>query len=88
MVFTDDDCRAEPDWLSRLTNCLDSEKVGAVGGPDIAHRDDSLLAKCVDYAVTSFIGTGGVRRKGKRIGKYYPRSFNMAVPAKVIEQVG
>lgn len=88
LVFTDDDCRAEPDWLSKLTSCLTKEEVGAVGGPDMAHHDDPFLAKCVDYAVTSFIGTGGVRRKGKRIGRYYPRSFNMLVPRKVIEQVG
>jgi len=88
LVFTDDDCRAEPDWLIKLTSCFDSEEVGAVGGPDIAHPDDPFLANCVDYAVTSFIGTGGVRRKGKRIGRYYPRSFNMLAPKRVIEQVG
>jgi GT2 family glycosyltransferase len=87
LIFTDDDCTFDKDWLTNLTKYIE-EGIGAVGGPDMANPNDPFIVKCVDYVVTSLIGTGGVRRKEKRIGKYYPRGFNMAVPKKVIEEIG
>lgn len=89
LVFTDDDCIFEKDWLSRLIGHLDSPDVGAVGGPDRSPSDASFFARCVDYTVTSFAGTGGVRRKeGVRLAKYYPRGCNIAFPQAVIEKAG
>lgn len=89
LVFTDDDCIFEKDWLSRLIGHLDSPDVGAVGGPDRSPSDASFFARSVDYTVTSFAGTGGVRRKeGVRLAKYYPRGCNIAFPQAVIEKAG
>lgn len=89
LVFTDDDCTFSKDWLQRLLAHFDAADVGAVGGPDQAPADSPFLARCVDYTVTSFLGTGGVRRKeGRSLAKYYPRGCNMAVPRAVIEKVG
>ena len=63
--------------------------MGAVGGPDKGPLDASFFARCVDYTTTSFIGTGGVRRKaGFIVARYYPRGCNMMVPRNVIDLVG
>jgi len=89
LVFIDDDCTVEPDWLTNLVRYFDSPDIGAIGGPDKTPLDTPVVAKCVDYTVTSFIGTGGVRRQeGVRLAKYYPRGCNMAVPKAVFDKAG
>jgi len=89
LVFTDTDCLAPSGWLKELTIPLSDESVGAVGGPEQTCPDDSLLLKCFSYVMTSFLTTGGIRgRKGKKLAKYYPRSFNMAVSRKAMRMVG
>jgi len=89
LVFTDDDCTFAADWLERLLEAVDSPAVGAVGGPDPAPADSSLFARCVDFAFTSFIGTGGVRAKtGRSLAAYYPRGCNFLVARAAIERVG
>ena len=88
-VSTDDDCTFPEDWLDKLVSQLDSPRVGAVGGPDRAHPADPFFSRCIDFTMTSFLGTGGIRgRKGIKAGKYYPRGFNMAISRKAIEEVG
>lgn len=89
LAFTDDDCIIEKTWLKKIVKYFNSSKIGAVGGPDKVPSTATLLAKCIDYSVTSFVGTGGVRQgKAVRLAKYYPRGCNMAVPKAVIEKVG
>ncbi|MGR3309487.1 MAG: glycosyltransferase, partial [Candidatus Brocadiales bacterium] len=65
-------------------------QVGAVGGPDRAMPNDPFFTRCVDYTMTSFIGTAGIRRGGSnlRAGKYHPRGFNMAIRKDVLTRVG
>ncbi|MGR3310283.1 MAG: glycosyltransferase, partial [Candidatus Brocadiales bacterium] len=81
IVTTDDDCEFERDWLKNLLKHFENPQVGAVGGPDRAMPDDPFFTRCVDYTMTSFIGTAGIRRGGSnlRAGKYHPRGFNMAI---------
>ncbi len=90
IVTTDDDCTFEKDWLNKLIEPFKDIKVGASGGPDRAPVDDTLFAKCVDYASTSFLGTGGVRghKKGKSLGKFYPMGCNMAMRRKALDEAG
>jgi GT2 family glycosyltransferase len=89
LVFLDDDCTVEADWLKKLLAPTDAGDVGAVGGPDRAPADQPFFAMCVDYLLTSFAGTGGLRAgKGARAGRYYPKGYNVAVPRKVVETVG
>jgi GT2 family glycosyltransferase len=89
LVFTDDDCILEKDWLNKLLTAFDSPEVGVAGGPDQMPRSGSFLAGCVDYSVTSFVGTGGVREgRAMRVAQYYPRGCNTAVRKSVIEEVG
>lgn len=89
LVFTDDDCTFASDWLERLLEAVTGPTVGAVGGPDPAPADSSLFSRCVDYALTSFIGTGGVRAKtGRSLARYYPRGCNFLVTRAALERVG
>jgi len=81
LVFADDDCILFRDWLSRFVEVIESESnPGVVGGMDELEPNDSAFHLALDYSLQSFIGTGGLRRgKGPRVGKYYPRLWNMAV---------
>lgn len=90
IVTTDDDCEFERDWLKNLLKHFENPEVGAVGGPDRAMPDDPFFTRCVDYTMTSFIGTAGIRRGGNnlRAGKYYPRGFNMAIRKDLLAKVG
>ncbi|HLG30508.1 MAG TPA: glycosyltransferase, partial [Candidatus Brocadiales bacterium] len=92
IVTTDDDCEFERDWLKNLLRPFENPKVGAVGGPDRAMPDDPFFTRCIDYTMTSFIGTAGTRgwhgQTRLSVGKYYPRGFNMAIRRDVLDSVG
>ena len=87
-VFTDDDCLFEKGCLTNLLNGFNSPKVGAVGGLDRTPENATTFSKCVDYLFTSFIGTGGLRGGGLRVGRYYPKGCNMAVLREAVDCVG
>ena len=87
-VFVDSDCIADPNWLKAFDEAI-TEPVAGFGGPDKVRSDFSPLQKAIDYSMTSFITTGGIRGSSKKkISKYYPRSFNMGVHAEVYEKIG
>ena len=88
VVITDADCEVKKDWLKNLIKPFEDENVGIVGGPDKAPEDDTFFARCVDYAWTSFIGTGGMRRGKFRVANYYPRGCNIAIRKKIFEEIG
>ena len=87
-VFVDSDCIADENWLQAYDVTL-TKKVAGFGGPDKVRQDFSPLQKAIDYSMTSFITTGGIRGSSKKkISKYYPRSFNMGVHADVVKTIG
>ena len=87
-VILDSDVILPPDYLELLQNAIKSRKLDAFGGPDAAASDFSNLQKAMDYAMTSFWTTGGIRGKLKNASKYQARGFNMGVSRKVFEAVG
>lgn len=60
----------------------------AFGGPDKAHASFSPIQKAINYAMTSFLTTGGIRGGKKKLDKFYPRSFNMGIRRDVYECLG
>ena len=51
-------------------------------------EDFPALLKAINYSMTSFITTGGLRgKKGKKLAKYYPRSFNMGLSRALWEKI-
>ena len=88
-VFIDSDCIADKEWLSAFKEAVSSIKPAGFGGPDAVLPNFSPVQKAIDYSMTSFITTGGIRgHSKKKISKYYPRSFNMGVRADIIERIG
>ena len=88
-IFVDSDCTVHPDWLQRIDDALHEQDADAFGGPDSYREDFPALLKAINYSMTSFITTGGIRgHKRKRLGKFYPRSFNMGLSRQVYQQVG
>lgn len=89
LLFIDSDCIADQNWLSAYeTAILKFDPIG-FGGPDKVLPNFSPLQKAIDYSMTSFITTGGIRgHSKKKISKYYPRSFNMGVRADVVQKIG
>lgn len=88
-LFIDSDCIADENWLRELNIAIDSEKPDAFGGPDGVLPNFTPLQKAIDYAMTSFLTTGGMRgHSKKKLAKYYPRSFNMGIHRKIYETLG
>ncbi len=80
LVFTDDDCIFPSDWLDKLANVFERESnIGVVGGLDCTGTEEPPLNRALDYVLNSFLGTGGLRRQGSSVGKYYPKLWNMAI---------
>ena len=65
------------------------EGVSAWGGPDRAHESFSDVQKAINYSMTSFFTTGGIRGGKKQMDKkFYPRSFNMGIRRSLYQQLG
>ncbi len=50
LVYTDDDCRVDRDWLSYLALALESGEFSAVGGPNVAPPAKTFAEACVTAA--------------------------------------
>jgi len=79
IIFLDSDVIVPPAYLQIGDNQLKTKYTDAFGGPDKAHHSFSVIQKSINYAMTSFITTGGIRGGKKKLDKFYPRSFNMGV---------
>jgi glycosyltransferase involved in cell wall biosynthesis len=88
-VFIDSDCLADKNWLHNYEIEINRNSPIAFGGPDKVLKHFSPVQKAIDYSMTSFITTGGIRgHSKKKISKYYPRSFNMGVRADIVNKIG
>lgn len=87
-VFVDSDCILPPDYFSRLRARLKEHFTDFYGGPDAAHSSFSPLQKAINFAMTSFLTTGGIRGGKVKMDKFMPRTFNMGFSRKVYEKVG
>ena len=88
-IFIDSDCTVDKNWLSEIDLELQKSKAAAFGGPDNCRQDFPPLLKAINYSMTSFITTGGIRgHKNKKLGKFYPRSFNMGLSSELYRKIG
>jgi len=73
-IFVDSDVTMPADWLKKIDTQIKADSADAFGGPDSYKDDFPPLLKAVNYSMTSFITTGGLRgKKGKKLAKFYPR---------------
>lgn len=84
-IILDSDVILPENYLSIVSERLKENYTDAFGGPDAAHPDFTTLQKAINYSMTSFLTTGGIRGKEKGIGKFQPRSFNMGISKKAFE---
>ena len=77
IIFLDSDCVLPNNYFEIVEALIKKDFVDAFGGPDKAHKDFSLLQKAINYSMTSFFTTGGIRGGSEKVDKFYPRSFNM-----------
>ena len=88
-IFIDSDVLLPEDWLLHIAQDLEREQADSFGGPDTFLKNFPPLLKAINYSMTSFITTGGLRgKKGKKLAKYYPRSFNMGLSRALWEKIG
>lgn len=88
LLILDSDCILPETYLAAVEADLQRESADAFGGPDRAHDSFSDVQKAINYAMTSFFTTGGIRGGKKKMDKFYPRSFNMGVRAEVYKALG
>ena len=88
LLILDSDCIVPPTYLEAVEAELNREPADAFGGPDRAHSSFSDIQKAINYAMTSFFTTGGIRGGKKKMDKFYPRSFNMGVRAEAYQSLG
>ena len=87
-IVFDSDCIVPPHYLESVNQYLTDNPVDCWGGPDRAHPSFSPLQKAINFSMTSVLTTGGIRGGKKRIGKFYPRSFNMGISREVYNKTG
>ncbi|WP_262245567.1 glycosyltransferase [Parapedobacter soli] len=88
LVFLDSDCVLPERYIETLRQSLTSDYADAFGGPDQARADFTLLQRAINYSMTSFFTTGGIRGGSEKLDKFHPRSFNMGYSREVFERTG
>lgn len=83
LIVLDSDCVLPPGYLQAVEDALLREPADAFGGPDRAHPSFTPLQKAINYSMTSFFTTGGIRGGKKKMDRFYPRSFNMGIRSDV-----
>lgn len=84
-IILDSDVLLPKYYLSEVNIALQDNYTDGFGGPDAAHDSFTTLQKAINYSMTSFLTTGGIRGKKKAVNKFQPRSFNMGISKEVFE---
>lgn len=88
LIFFDSDCVIPPGYFETLGRELDKLGPDCFGGPDAAHDSFTSTQKAINYSMTSFLTTGGIRGGKVSMEKFVPRTFNMGFTREVYEKVG
>lgn len=88
LIILDSDCILPSGYLDAVEAELQAAPADAFGGPDRAHDSFTDIQKAINYSMTSFFTTGGIRGGKKKMDKFYPRSFNMGVRREVYQALG
>lgn len=85
-IILDSDCLLPPEYLTVVNKFLLKNFHHCFGGADAAHNSFSPLQKAINYVMTSFLTTGGIRGKEKSVNKFEPRSFNMGISKEAFQK--
>ena len=84
-IILDSDCIIPTTYLQTVDEELSKNYVDCFGGPDAALDSFSNIQKAINFTMTSFFTTGGIRGGSEKIGKFQPRSFNMGLSKNAFE---
>lgn len=87
-IILDSDCILPVNYLNIVEDSLKKDFTHCFGGPDTAHPNFTNLQKAINFSMTSFITTGGIRGGKKNIKSFEPRSFNMGISKEAFESSG
>ncbi|MCK0159811.1 glycosyltransferase [Allomuricauda sp. F6463D] len=87
-IILDSDCILPKQYLSEVDKELTKKFVHCFGGPDAADTSFTTVQKAINYVMTSFLTTGGIRGGEKAVGKFQPRSFNMGISREAFGKAG
>lgn len=87
-VIVDSDCILPNNYLQEVYQALEKKYTDAYGGADAAHPSFSSMQKAINYSMTSFLTTGGIRGNERARNKFQPRSFNMGISKKAFLKTG
>lgn len=85
-IIFDSDCIIPPNYLIEVKNTLTKNYTDAFGGADAAHESFTTIQKAINYSMTSFFTTGGIRGSKKAVDKFQPRSFNLGISKTAFEK--
>lgn len=78
-IIFDSDCIIPPHYLAAVDCALDENYTDSYGGADAAHDTFTTVQKAINYSMTSFLTTGGIRGSKNSIDRFQPRSFNFGI---------
>jgi len=84
-IILDSDVILPSHYLSEIDAFLEKNYIDCFGGADAAHDSFTNLQKAINYTMTSFFTTGGIRGSKKSVQKFEPRSFNMGISRRAFE---
>lgn len=87
-IILDSDCLLPPNYLLEVEKALQTTYIDCFGGPDNAHQSFTKVQKAINYVMTSFLTTGGIRGSKKAVQQFEPRSFNMGISKEAFEASG
>lgn len=84
-LIIDSDVILPKDYLTEIYQKINQESIDCFGGPDAALDSFTPIQKAINFSMTSFITTGGIRGS-KSNKKFFPRSFNMGLKPEVFKK--
>lgn len=87
-IILDSDCIVPASYLQRVDEFLKRSYVDCFGGADAASEEFTAIQKAINYTMTSFFTTGGIRGSKNRVQRFEPRSFNMGLSREAFERTG
>ncbi len=87
-IFFDSDCVIPDRYFEIIDKSLSEKPLDCFGGPDAAHSSFTDVQKAINFSMTSFFTTGGIRGGKRSLEKFVPRTFNMGFSREVYDKVG
>lgn len=88
LLILDSDVIVPDHYIATIRHELSRNYCDAFGGSDTADQSFSNIQKAVNYAMTSFITTGGIRGGKRQMEKFHPRTFNSGISKAAFLQTG